>query len=140
MFSEREKYGDNEHSSKKDYRRNLAAQVNPLYCFPFKQLMVNFIYTILILCFMCLSIFEEKANKLEEAKMELQGRIEELEEETDHLKRQQLMEGEVKRKLREETSRLTAENMVCLCVRGGECVHTNRHTHFMIFIFFIPGL
>ncbi|XP_013869026.1 unconventional myosin-Vc [Austrofundulus limnaeus] len=57
------------------------------------------------------SIFEEKANKLEEAKMELQGRIEELEEETDHLNRQQLLEGEVKRKLREETSRLTAENM-----------------------------
>lgn len=56
--------------------------------------------------------FEEKAEELEEAKRELQGRVEELEEENDHLKRQQLMENEVKSKLREETSRLTAENMV----------------------------
>ncbi|XP_041853672.1 unconventional myosin-Vc [Melanotaenia boesemani] len=55
--------------------------------------------------------FEEKAKDLEEEKGELQGRVEELEEENDHLRRQQLMEGEVKRKLREETSRLTAENM-----------------------------
>ncbi|KAM9753749.1 unconventional myosin-Vc [Menidia menidia] len=55
--------------------------------------------------------FEEKATELEEAKGELQARVEELEEENDHLKRQQLMEGEARRKLREETSRLTAENM-----------------------------
>ncbi|XP_047451958.1 unconventional myosin-Vc [Mugil cephalus] len=55
--------------------------------------------------------FEEKAEELQEAKCELQGRVEELEEEIDHLKRLQLMESEVKRKLREETSRLTAENM-----------------------------
>ncbi|KAM6936964.1 unconventional myosin-Vc [Xenentodon cancila] len=55
--------------------------------------------------------FEEKAKELEEAKEELKGRIEELEEENDHLKKQQLMESEVKRKLREETSRLTAESM-----------------------------
>ncbi|XP_030586985.1 unconventional myosin-Vc [Archocentrus centrarchus] len=54
---------------------------------------------------------EEKAEELEEAKRELRGRVEELEEENDHLKRQQLMENEVKRKLREETSLLTAENM-----------------------------
>ena len=63
--------------------------------------------------------FEDKANELEEAKEELQGRIEELEEENNHLKKQQLMESEVKRKLREETSRLTAENMVRLCVCEG---------------------
>uniref|UniRef100_A0AAX7T093 Myosin VC n=1 Tax=Astatotilapia calliptera TaxID=8154 RepID=A0AAX7T093_ASTCA len=55
--------------------------------------------------------FEEKAEELEGEKRELQGRVEELEEENDHLKRQQLMENEVKSKLREETSRLTAENM-----------------------------
>ncbi|XP_061577627.1 unconventional myosin-Vc [Cololabis saira] len=55
--------------------------------------------------------FEEKARELEEAREELRGRMEELEEENEHLKRQQLMEGEVKRKLREETSRLTAESM-----------------------------
>uniref|UniRef100_A0A3P8P4V1 Myosin VC n=1 Tax=Astatotilapia calliptera TaxID=8154 RepID=A0A3P8P4V1_ASTCA len=53
----------------------------------------------------------EKAEELEGEKRELQGRVEELEEENDHLKRQQLMENEVKSKLREETSRLTAENM-----------------------------
>lgn len=93
--------------------------------------MVNLFYTVFTLVFMCFSIFEEKANKLEEANMELQGRIEEMEEETGHLKRQQLMESEVKGKLREETSRLTAENMVCLCVRGEcECIHPNRKTHF----------
>lgn len=56
--------------------------------------------------------FEEKAEELEEVKRELQGQIEELEEENDHLKRQQLMESEAKSKLRQETSRLTAENMV----------------------------
>lgn len=72
---------------------------------------------------MCFRVFEERARELEEAKEELQGRIKELEEEKDHLRRQQLMEGEVKGKLREEMSRLTAENMVRLCVRGeSECV------------------
>ncbi|XP_041794288.1 unconventional myosin-Vc isoform X1 [Chelmon rostratus] len=55
--------------------------------------------------------FEEKVEELEELKRELLGQIEELEEETDHLKRQQLMESEAKSKLRQETSRLTAENM-----------------------------
>ena len=56
--------------------------------------------------------FEEKAEALEEVKRQLQGRVEDLEEENDHLRRQQLMESEAKSKLREETSRLTAENMV----------------------------
>uniref|UniRef100_A0A8D3CYR8 Myosin VC n=1 Tax=Scophthalmus maximus TaxID=52904 RepID=A0A8D3CYR8_SCOMX len=55
--------------------------------------------------------FEEKAEALEEVKRELQGRVEDLEEENDHSKRQQLMETEAKSKLRQETSRLTAENM-----------------------------
>ncbi|KAF6738864.1 Unconventional myosin-Vc [Oryzias melastigma] len=55
--------------------------------------------------------FEEKTKELEDAKMELEDRVEELEEENDHLKKQQLMENEAKRKLREETSILTAENM-----------------------------
>lgn len=58
--------------------------------------------------------FEEKAEELEELKGELQGQIEELEEESDHLKRQQLMDSEAKIKLRQEISRLTAENMVCV--------------------------
>uniref|UniRef100_A0A671VFM8 Myosin VC n=1 Tax=Sparus aurata TaxID=8175 RepID=A0A671VFM8_SPAAU len=53
----------------------------------------------------------EKAEELEELKGELQGQIEELEEESDHLKRQQLMDSEAKIKLRQEISRLTAENM-----------------------------
>lgn len=69
--------------------------------------------------FFFFSYSEEKAEELEDAKRELQGRVEELEEENDHLKRQQLMENEAKKKLREETSRLTAENMVCECTKGG---------------------
>lgn len=94
--------------------------------------MLHFFYVV-----MCFRLFEERAKELEEAKEELQGRIEELEEEKDHLSRQQLMEGEVKGKLREETSRLTAENMVRLCVRVGEsgCMHaTNnkRNTYFLL--------
>lgn len=56
--------------------------------------------------------FEEKAEELEELKRELHGKVEELEEENDHLKRQLLMEMEAKSKLRQETSQLTAENMV----------------------------
>nr|XP_020476628.1 unconventional myosin-Vc isoform X2 [Monopterus albus] len=56
-------------------------------------------------------LFEGKAEELEEIRRDLQDRVEELEEENDHLKRQQLMESEAKRKLRQETSRLTAENM-----------------------------
>uniref|UniRef100_A0A3Q3KRB3 Myosin VC n=1 Tax=Mastacembelus armatus TaxID=205130 RepID=A0A3Q3KRB3_9TELE len=55
--------------------------------------------------------FEEKAEELEEVKRELQSQVEELEEENDHLKRLQQIESEAKSKLRQETSRLTAENM-----------------------------
>lgn len=65
--------------------------------------------------------FEEKAEELEEVKRELLGRVEELEEENDHLKRLQLMQSEAKSKLREETSRLTAENMVRGDIKGCEC-------------------
>uniref|UniRef100_A0A665VY25 Myosin VC n=1 Tax=Echeneis naucrates TaxID=173247 RepID=A0A665VY25_ECHNA len=55
-------------------------------------------------------------RKIEEEKglvilEELQGQVEELEEENNHLTRQSLMLSEAKSKLREETSRLTAENM-----------------------------
>lgn len=77
-----------------------------------------FLFLELLLCF---RHFEEKATELEATRGELQGRIEELEEENEHLKRQQLMEGEVKRKLREETSQLTAENMVCPWASEVEC-------------------
>ena len=61
--------------------------------------------------------FEEKAEELEEVKRELQGQVEELKEEHYHLKRQLLMEGEAKIKLRHETSRLAAENMVCIDIK-----------------------
>uniref|UniRef100_A0A3Q3J0J8 Myosin VC n=1 Tax=Monopterus albus TaxID=43700 RepID=A0A3Q3J0J8_MONAL len=64
----------------------------------------------LAVCFF-IRLFEGKAEELEEIRRDLQDRVEELEEENDHLKRQQLMESEAKRKLRQETSRLTAENM-----------------------------
>lgn len=40
--------------------------------------------------------------------------MEELEEENDHLKKQNTMLNEAKNKLRLETSQLTAENMVCV--------------------------
>lgn len=60
-------------------------------------------------------LFEQKVEELEELQRELQDQVEELEEEMEHLKRQQLMESEAKSKLRQESSRLTAENMVCIC-------------------------
>ncbi|XP_034032084.1 unconventional myosin-Vc [Thalassophryne amazonica] len=56
-------------------------------------------------------LFETKAEELEEEKMELQATLEELQEENDHLKRHQLIESELKSRLRQEASRLTAENM-----------------------------
>lgn len=64
----------------------------------------------------CFRYFEEKLKELEELQNELQGHVEELEEENDHLKKQNMMVNEAKIKLRQETSLLTAENMVCVCV------------------------
>lgn len=58
--------------------------------------------------------FEEKAEVLEEVKRDLQGKVEDLQEENDHLKRQCMMESEAKSRLRQEASQLTAENMVCV--------------------------
>lgn len=55
---------------------------------------------------------EEKVKELEELRTELQSQVEELEEENDHIKRQHMMANEAKNKLRQETSQLTAENMV----------------------------
>lgn len=49
---------------------------------------------------------------MEEVRADLQNQVDELEEENDHVKRQHLMANEVKNKLRQETSQLTAENMV----------------------------
>lgn len=51
-------------------------------------------------------------KELEELQADLQNQVDELEEENDHVKRQHLMAHEVKNKLRQETSQLTAENMV----------------------------
>ncbi|KAJ0069163.1 hypothetical protein NL108_003078 [Boleophthalmus pectinirostris] len=56
-------------------------------------------------------VLEEKAEKLEASKGLLEDRIEELEEENDHLKRLHQMESEAKTRLRYETARLTAKNM-----------------------------
>ncbi|XP_053740826.1 unconventional myosin-Vc [Synchiropus splendidus] len=55
--------------------------------------------------------FEEKVGELEETNRDLQQKLEEMREENDYLKRQQLMENEVKNRLRQEASQLTAENM-----------------------------
>ncbi|XP_072291958.1 unconventional myosin-Vc [Eucyclogobius newberryi] len=56
-------------------------------------------------------VLEEKAEKVEESKMFLEDRIEELKEENDHLKRLHQMESEAKTRLRYETTRLTVKNM-----------------------------
>lgn len=66
--------------------------------------------------------FEEKLKELEELQNELQGHVEDLEEENEHLKKQNMMVNEAKIKLRQETSLLTAENMVSVCV----CVYLQR--------------
>lgn len=73
----------------------------------------------------CFRSFEEKLKELEELQNELQGHVEELEEENDHLKKQNMMVNEAKIKLRQETSLLTAENMVCVCVpaEGSKCYY-----------------
>lgn len=55
---------------------------------------------------------EEKVKELEELRADLHSQVDELEEENDHVKRQHMMANEVKNKLRQETSQLTAENMV----------------------------
>ena len=82
--------------------------------------------------------FEEKAEALEEVQRQLQGQVEDLEEKSDNLRKQQLMESEAKSKLREETSRLTAENMVCVDKSVGVLHLSPRksRTNFT----FLPGL
>ncbi|KAK7892140.1 hypothetical protein WMY93_024103 [Mugilogobius chulae] len=56
-------------------------------------------------------VLEEQSEKLELSKGLLEDRIEELEEENEHLKRLHQMESEAKTRLRYETARLTAKNM-----------------------------
>lgn len=55
---------------------------------------------------------------LEELKRDLQGKVEELQEENDHLRRQNMMESEAKSRLRQEASQLTADNMVCVDLKA----------------------
>lgn len=47
-----------------------------------------------------------------------------LQEENEQLQKAQLSESEAKNKLRQETSRLTAENMVCVCERSRSRLHS----------------
>lgn len=72
--------------------------------------------------------FEERSEELEELKRELEGRVDELGEENDHLKRQLQMESEAKSKLRQETSQLTADNMVCDTTQVSECLVNTLNT------------
>lgn len=58
---------------------------------------------------------ENKNKENEREKEEMEKRLEELEEKIEQLKRLQQSDNEAKNKLRQETSRLTAENMVCVC-------------------------
>lgn len=60
-------------------------------------------------------LLEEKNGEGEREREEMEKRLEELEEKIKQLKRLQQAENEAKNKLRQETSRLTAENMVCVC-------------------------
>lgn len=61
-------------------------------------------------------LLEERNREIEIEKEETERRLEELEHEMKQIKRLQQTESEAKNKLRQETSRLTAENMVCVCV------------------------
>ncbi|XP_007235204.2 unconventional myosin-Vc [Astyanax mexicanus] len=56
-------------------------------------------------------LLEERNRESTIEREEIQGRLEELEEEMEQLKRLHQTENETKNKLRQETSRLTAENM-----------------------------
>lgn len=66
-------------------------------------------------------------------KRDLQGRIEELEEENEHLKRQQMIDNEIKRNLRQETSQLTAENMVGVHVKGRKLQNQKENDRLLFF-------
>ncbi|MCI4382023.1 hypothetical protein PGIGA_G00258860 [Pangasianodon gigas] len=56
-------------------------------------------------------LLEERYRENERVREEMEKRLEELEEKIEHLKRLQQTDNEAKNKLRQETSRLTAENM-----------------------------
>lgn len=59
-------------------------------------------------------LLEERNRDNEREREEMEKRLEELEEKIEQLKRHQQTDNEAKTKLRLETSRLTAENMVCV--------------------------
>lgn len=60
-------------------------------------------------------LLEQRNREIERDQEEMKKRLEELEENLEQLKRLQQTDNEAKNKLRQETSRLTAENMVCVC-------------------------
>lgn len=55
----------------------------------------------------------------------MERQMADLHEENEQLQKAQLSESEAKNKLRQETSRLTAENMVCVCVWKGTLMITS---------------
>uniref|UniRef100_A0A8B9H7V3 Myosin VC n=1 Tax=Astyanax mexicanus TaxID=7994 RepID=A0A8B9H7V3_ASTMX len=75
-------------------------------------------------------LLEERNRESTIEREEIQGRLEELEEEMEQLKRLHQTENETKNKLRQETSRLTAENMVNMQYKFSLSLsHTHTHTH-----------
>lgn len=60
-------------------------------------------------------LLEQRNRESERDREEMKNRLEELEEKIDQLKKLQQTDNEAKNKLRQETSRLTVENMVCVC-------------------------
>ena len=61
---------------------------------------------------------KQQLEELETDRTELQGRVEELYQENQQLLQQHLAESAAKTRLSQEASRLTADNMVCVCVFG----------------------
>lgn len=57
---------------------------------------------------------EEKITESERRREEMERQMADLQEENEQLQKAQLSESEAKNKLRQETSHLTAENMVCV--------------------------
>lgn len=54
-----------------------------------------------------------------------------LQEENEQLQKAQLSESEAKNKLRQETSRLTAENMVCVKGHAHDCICMHSFSFFL---------
>lgn len=71
---------------------------------------------------------EEKITESERRREEMERQMADLQEENEQLQKAQLSESEAKNKLRQETSRLTAENMVCVKGHAHDCIRVYMHS------------